>query len=168
MDGPRHELFLRLEQVLGPESAETLMEMMPRSAESPMSGTMNAPPAPNIEPTRGPIGQQRNIGKQVLLSVVTLGLYSIYWAYQSHEDIYQHTRSGITGVVGVLIAVFVGFVMLFLLPIEVKRMYEADGQTSPVGPATAFWILLFAVPWYVKCQSALNQYWASKGAPAAV
>ncbi len=25
----RHELFLRLEQVLGPESAETLMEMLP-------------------------------------------------------------------------------------------------------------------------------------------
>jgi hypothetical protein len=25
----RHELFLRLEQVLGPESAETLMELMP-------------------------------------------------------------------------------------------------------------------------------------------
>jgi hypothetical protein len=25
----RHELFLRLEEVLGPESAETLMEMMP-------------------------------------------------------------------------------------------------------------------------------------------
>jgi len=46
-------------------------------------------------------------------------------------------------------------------------LYQADGQTSPVGPATAFWILLFAVPWYVKCQSALNQYWASKGAPAA-
>jgi hypothetical protein len=52
--------------------------------------------------------------------------------------------------------------------IEIKKMYEADGQTSPVGPATAFWILLFGVPWYVKCQSALNQYWASKGAPAAV
>ena len=25
----RHQLFLRLEEVLGPESAETLMEMMP-------------------------------------------------------------------------------------------------------------------------------------------
>ncbi|HEY3239589.1 MAG TPA: hypothetical protein VGL92_08500 [Acidimicrobiia bacterium] len=25
----RHELFLRLEEMLGPESAETLMEMMP-------------------------------------------------------------------------------------------------------------------------------------------
>ena len=133
-----------------------------------MSTAMNAPPAPDLEPLRGPIGQQRNIKKQVLLSVVTLGFYGIYWAYQSHEDISLHMRSGVTGVVGVLIAVFAGFVTWFLLPMEIKRMYEADGQTSPVGPATAFWILLFAVPWYVKCQSALNQYWASKGAPAAV
>ena len=133
-----------------------------------MSSVMNPPPAPNPEAIHGPIGQQQKIGKQVLLSVVTLGLYGVYWAYQSHEDISQHTRSGVTGVVGVLIAVFAGFVTLFLLPIEIKRMYEADGQTSPVGPATAFWVLLFAVPWYVKCQSALNQYWASKGAPAAV
>ena len=36
---------------------------------------------------------------------------------------------------------------------------------KPVGPATAFWILLFGIPWYVKCQNALNTYWASKGAP---
>ncbi len=133
-----------------------------------MSSVLNAPPAPHLEPMRGPIGQQRNIGKQVLLSFVTLGLYGIYWAYQSHEDISQHMRSGITGLVGVLIAVFAGFITWFLLPMEIKRMYEADGRTSPVGPGTAFWILLFAIPWYVKCQSALNQYWASKGAPAAV
>jgi hypothetical protein len=54
------------------------------------------------------------------------------------------------------------------VPAAADREYGHDTQTSPVGPATAFWILLFAVPWYVKCQSALNQYWASKGAPAAV
>lgn len=133
-----------------------------------MSTIMNGPPAPPVAMTSGPIGQQRNIGKQILLSVVTLGLYGIYWSYQSHEDISQHMRSGVTGLVGVLIAVFAGFITLFLLPMEIKRMYEADGRTSPVGPGTAFWILLFAIPWYVKCQSALNEYWASKGAPAAV
>lgn len=133
-----------------------------------MSNVASAPPAPETEPIRGPIGIQRNIGKQILLSVVTLGLYGIYWTYQSHEDISQHTKAGVTGVVGALIGFFAGIVTLFLLPIEIKRMYELDGQTSPVGPATAFWILLFAIPWYVKCQSALNQYWASKGAaPAA-
>ena len=132
-----------------------------------MSSVTYGPPAPILEPMRGPIGQQRNIGKQVLLSVVTLGLYGVYWAYQSHEDISQHTRAGVTGVIGVLIYVIAGVVTLFLLPIEIKRMYELDGQTSPVGPATAFWILLFGIPWYVKCQSALNQYWVSKGAAAA-
>jgi hypothetical protein len=132
-----------------------------------MSNVTSAPPAPETEPIRGPIGIQRNIGKQILLSIVTLGLYSVYWVYQSHEDISQHTRAGVTGVIGVLIYVIAGVVTLFLLPIEIKRMYELDGQTSPVGPATAFWILLFGIPWYVKCQSALNQYWASKGAAAA-
>lgn len=119
---------------------------------------------PNVLP---PSVKQRNIGKQILLSIVTFGLYGIYWAYQSHEDIKNYTGSGISGVVGVLIYVFVGIITLFLLPLEIKRMYEAEGRESPVGPATAFWILLFIIPWYVKCQSALNEFWASKGAPAA-
>lgn len=115
----------------------------------------------------GPIGTQRNVGGQILLSVVTLGLYGIYWAYQSHEDVKQHSGEGVGGVVGAVIYFFVGIVTLFLLPIEIKRMYENDGQQSPVSAATAFWILLFGIPWYVKCQGALNRYWAAKGAPAA-
>jgi uncharacterized protein DUF4234 len=116
---------------------------------------------------QGPIGRQRNIGLQVLLSIVTFGLYGIYWAYQSHEDVQQHAGEGVGGVAGALIYFFVGIVTLFLLPVEIKRMYEKDGQRSPVSAATAFWVLLFGIPWYVKCQSALNRYWASKGAPAA-
>ena len=128
-----------------------------------------SPPMPvAARANQGPIGRQRNILKQILLSIVTLGLYGIYWAYQSHEDIKQHTGEGVGGVVGVLIYVFVGIVTLFLLPLEIKRMYESDGQESPVGAATAFWILLFGIPWYVKCQAALNRYWASKGAPPAI
>jgi hypothetical protein len=113
----------------------------------------------------GPIGEQRNIVKQVLLSIVTIGIYGLFWAYRNHEDINQHTGSGISGVVGVLIYFFAGIITLFLLPLEIKRMYERDGQQSPVGAATAFWILLFGIPWYVKCQGAMNSYWASKGAP---
>ena len=95
---------------------------------------------------------------------MTFGLYGWYWGYQSHEDIKQHSGEGVGGVVGVLIFIFAGIVTLFLLPIEIKKMYESDGQVSPVSAATAFWILLFGIPWYLKCQGALNQYWASKGA----
>ncbi len=115
--------------------------------------------------TSGPIGKQRPFGKQLLLAIVTFGLYGVYWAYVNHEEIKVHTGEGVGGALGAVISFIAGIVTLFLLPIEIKKMYERDGKESPVGPATAFWILLFGVPWYYKCQTALNAYWASKGAP---
>ena len=115
----------------------------------------------------GPIGVQRDVGTQILLSIVTLGFYGLFWAYTSHEDVRRHTGEGVGGVFGVLIYFFAGPVSWFLLPIEIQRMYEADGRESPVRATTAFWILAFGIPWFVKCQRALNGYWASKGAPAA-
>ena len=69
----------------------------------------------------------RSIGTQFLLAVVTLGLYGIYWAYRNHDEIKRETDDGVGGVVGALIYTFVGVITLFLLPIEIKRMYEARG-----------------------------------------
>jgi hypothetical protein len=111
------------------------------------------------------VGKRRKIGLQILVSIVTFGIYGIYWAYVSHEEVKQYSGDGVGGVIGAVIHVFAGVITLFLLPIEIKRMYEKDGQVSPVSAATAFWILLFGIPWYVKCQGALNDFWASKGAP---
>ena len=115
----------------------------------------------------GPIGYQRNIGGQVFLSIGTFGIYGLYWAYTSHEDIRRHTADGVGGLVGVLLYAFLFPVTLFLLPMEIQRMYERDGRQSPVRASTAAWILAFGIPWFVKCQRALNEYWASKGAPPA-
>ncbi len=129
------------------------------------------PPAGPINPygvataNAGPIGKRENIGLQVLWSVLSLGLYRIYWAYKSHEEIKVHTGEGVGGVAGAVIYFVVGIVTLFLLPIEIEKMYKRDGRQSPVSAVTAFWILLFGIPWYVKCQVALNDYWAAKGAP---
>ena len=114
----------------------------------------------------GPLGERRSIGTQVLLSILTLGFYGLYWAYVSHDEIKRHSGEGIGGVLGLVLYAFLGIVTLFLLPLEIKRMYEREGLRSPVGAATAFWVLLFGIPWYVRCQSALNQYWAMKGVPA--
>ncbi len=107
----------------------------------------------------------RSIGTQFFFAVITLGLYGIYWAYTNHNEIKRETNDGVGGVVGALIYTFVGLITLFLLPIEIKRMYEAKGLASPVGGGTAFWILLFGIPWYVKCQAALNQYWRATAGP---
>lgn len=96
---------------------------------------------------------------------MTFGIYGIYWAYINHEEIKQHSGEGVGGAIGAVIYFLAGIVTLFLLPIEIKKMYEREGKASPVGAATAFWILLFAIPWYVKCQQALNEHWAAEGAP---
>jgi hypothetical protein len=124
------------------------------------------PPPPQYEaPPAGPIGKQRPVGKQIVLAIVTLGFYGIYWAYINHDELKRHTGEGVGGAIGAVIYVLVGIVTLFLLPIEIKQMYERDGRQSPVSAVTAFWILAFGIPWYVKNQNALNEYWASKGAP---
>ena len=113
----------------------------------------------------GPLGRPEKIPVQFLLALVTCGLYGIYWAYKRHEEVKLHSGEGVGGAIGALIYFVAGIVTLFLLPIEIKRMYERDGRESPVSATTAFWILLFGIPWYVKVQRALNDYWISKGVP---
>ena len=77
-----------------------------------------------------------------------------------------HSGEGVGGVIGAVIYFFAAIITWFLLPIEIEKMYKRDGRPSPVSAVTAFWILLFGIPWYVKCQGALNDYWALKGVPA--
>ena len=63
----------------------------------------------------------------------------------------------------------VRIINIFLLPSEIKNNYERDGRESPVSGVTGLWILLPLLGsfiWVWKCQSAMNDFWASKGAPA--
>lgn len=124
--------------------------------------------APGHGAPGGYIGEQRSIGWQILIGIITLGFYGYYWEFRSFEDLKLHTGQGVGGVAGLIIAIFIGIVSVFLLPVEIKQMYEREGQESPVSWVTGFWILLFGIPWYVKCQAALNEHWASHGAPAPV
>lgn len=115
----------------------------------------------------GYVGEQRNIGAQILISIVTLGFYGLYWIYRSHEDVKQHSGQGVGGGIGLVFYIIFGLINVFLLPTEIQKMYEQEGQPSPVRWTSGFWVLLFGIPWYVKMQSALNQHWAAHGAPPA-
>ena len=136
----------------------TAQQQPPPQPQQPYAGVPTGP-------GQGPIGEQRKPWKVVVLTLVTFGVYGVFWAYRSHEDIKLHIGEGIGGVLGAVIFFFAGIITLFLLPLEIKKMFERDGRESPVSAATAAWVLLFGFPWYVKCQRALNEYWASKGAP---
>ena len=120
---------------------------------------------------RGEPGQTRSIGLSILYAIITLGIYALVWVYKTHDEIKRYSRNGVGGVVGLVIYLVIGPVTFFVLPSEVRYMYEdLDGGTSPVRGTTGLWILLpllGPIVWFVKVQGALNRYWQSKGVAAA-
>ncbi len=133
-----------------------------------MSDMAAAPAAASA--TSGPVGTLRNPWIVILLSIVTFGIYGLVWVFKSHDEIKRHSGEGVGGWVGLIIYLVIGFVTPFLLPQEIRKMYEKDGQTSPVSGKTGLWvipgmfIIVGPIIWIVKVQNALNAYWRSKGA----
>jgi hypothetical protein len=120
----------------------------------------------------GPIGKVRSTGICILLLIVTLGFYSWYYFYQTHEEMKQHSGDGLGGVVALILAIFVGFVLPYTMGNEVGKLYERAGRQAPVSAATGLWyfpgmlILVGPIIWFVKVNGALNRYWESWGARA--
>jgi hypothetical protein len=131
------------------------------------------PLAPMAGPADGPIGQVRSTGMCVLLTIVTLGFYTWYWFYKTHDEMKQHTGQGLGGGIALLLTIFVGIVMPFINSNEVGGLYERKGLPKPVSATTGLWYLLLgwfffvgAIVWFVKTNGALNEYWKSQGAAA--
>jgi hypothetical protein len=119
-------------------------------------------------PSRGRVGETRSIGLSILWMILTLGIYGLYWTYKTQDEIKRYSGNGIGGVLGLVVYIVVSPVTFFVVPSEVRYMYEdLDGGSSPVRGIYGLWILLpIAGPviWFVQVQGALNRYWESKGA----
>jgi hypothetical protein len=115
----------------------------------------------------GAVGTIRSTGTCILLTIVTLGIYTWFWYFKTHDEMKQHSGTGLGGAVALILAIFVGIVMPFLTSHEVGGLYERRGQATPVSAATGLWILLplvGSIVWFVKTNGALNDYWRSVGA----
>ena len=120
---------------------------------------------------RGPVGNTRSIGLSILWAILTLGIYTFVWVYKTHNEIERYGGNGIGGVVGLVVYILISPVTYFVVPSEVRHLYEdLDGGTSPVRGITGLWFLLpliGTIVWFVKVQGALNRYWESRGAAPA-
>lgn len=125
-------------------------------------------PANEQSSSRGPVGETRSVWLSILWFVLTLGIYSFYWVYKAHEEIKRYSGNGTGGVLGLVIWILIPFVTWFVVPSEVRYMYEdLDGGRSPVRGIWGLWLLLPIIGnfvWFIKVQGALNDYWISKGA----
>ena len=112
-----------------------------------------------------PLGKPRGWVVVILLSIVTLGIYGLVYQYKTFQEMQDYSGDGIGGVVGLILAIFLGFVNWFLMPAEVGNLYAAEGQEKPVSGITGLWNLLPLVGtfiWLAKTQNALSAFvWKS-------
>jgi len=108
------------------------------------------------------VGKVRNPWLVILFSVITLGIYALYWFYVSFKEIKDFNNAGVGGAVGLIIAIVFGIIDWFLLPAGIKTMYETQNQEVNVSVLTGFWFLLPIVGgiiWTIKVQNAMNRMW---------
>jgi RND superfamily putative drug exporter len=102
-------------------------------------------------------------GFHVVLFVITLGFYGWYWVYRTHREARRQTGQGLGGPLGLLLWIVLLPVSAFVIPSEVRRMYETAGRESPVSGRTGLWLFPFgvlivpAIVWFVKIHRALER-----------
>lgn len=116
-------------------------------------------------------GKPRGVGFVIVMSIITLGIYNLYWLYKSFAEIKAWRGQGVGGVGGLLLTLIV--VGIFLLPSYVGRMYKEDliekGEDPILAaqkvPITGWSGFLTFIPyiggilWAAKIQTKLNNYW---------
>lgn len=119
----------------------------------------------------GPVGKIRGTWAVIGLSLITFGIYGLYYYFATHEEMKQHSGEGVGGALGLVIALFtLGLVTPFLLPNEIGNLYARQGRPRPVSATTGLWVLLGSIiligplVWLIKINGALNAYWRSMGA----
>jgi len=116
-----------------------------------------------------PIGKIRNPLIVVLLSIVTLGIYGIYWHYEMFKETNEFDNEGLTGIVGLLISLFCSIVAIFLIPWQVGASRVRAGLEPRVSAINGLWLLLPLIGWIIwvyQVQGAANDLWEANGAVA--
>jgi hypothetical protein len=124
-----------------------------------------------IDPTTRPLGKPRGVAFVIILSIITIGIYAIYWTYVNYQEMRRWRGTGVHGVVGVILNLII--VGAFLMPSYVGRMYKEDliakgeepilaAQKVPITGWSGFLVLIPWIGWIIwqaKIQSKLNNFW---------
>ena len=71
----------------------------------------------------GQLGKLRSPLGVIVLSIITLGIYGLYWQYASFREMRQFSGKGVGGIIGLILGIFLFIVNMFLMPSEVGALY---------------------------------------------
>jgi hypothetical protein len=112
----------------------------------------------------GPKGKPRPIALSIILAFLTLGIFTLFWTYRTHQEIKAYSGAGLGGPIGLLIYVFLTPATGFLLAGEVRTMCDTYDRPCRVSALTGLWLLLpliGALVWFDRVQGDLNGFWAT-------
>ncbi len=111
-------------------------QVQPYGAHVPTGYAQSMAPTMTGRPL-GPVGKVRSTWAVLGLTIVTFGIYSLYYHFVTHEEMKQHSGEGVGGALGLIISIFtLGLVTPFLLPNEVGNLYARQQRPRPVTATT--------------------------------
>ena len=116
-----------------------------------------------------PAGRPRGVAFVILIGLATVGIYWIYWAYKTQDELERETGDGLGGVLGLVVWILIFPVSAYVIPSEIGKMYQRKGLQPPVTGWTGLWLFPFGIllvpviVWFVKVQGSLNRYWEGQG-----
>ncbi len=112
----------------------------------------------------GPVGKVRSPLLVLIFSLITLGIYYLYWQYQIFREMKEYAGQGVGPVIGLLLAIFIAIVNAFLIPAEIGNLYAGQGLEKPITGLSGFWTfipLVGGIIWIFKVQGRLNERWSA-------
>lgn len=135
-----------------------------------MTDSSNTQPSVQPEHRDNPIGRPRSVGLTILVSILSLGLWTWVWSYMNGEELRAYRgNQGLGGLAYLIITIIISPVTMFMMAYEVESMYRDEGEEPRI---TALWGLWFLLPlignliWYIRIQNALNAFWQARGGAA--
>lgn len=98
----------------------------------------------------------------IIFSIITFGIYALYWYYQVGREMREYNDSGLGPVLNLILGFFLSIVLLFTIPNDVRATYEKAGREPSISALTGFWNLIPLIGWIiwvVKVQGHLNRLW---------
>ncbi|MHB0976914.1 MAG: DUF4234 domain-containing protein [Candidatus Aquicultorales bacterium] len=129
------------------------------------------------------LGKQRNPIVVVLLSVITFGIYFVYWYYKINKEVVEYDQriesSPLISVLAITLGAFLvipPYASAYTTAARARRMFWDYGSSVEISPALAFLLYFFIAvgypavslfyPAYV--QSKLNRFWRRQASKVAV